>query len=69
MLIGDVGGFSTTPTAGEGTLTHFLYVSLVFFQVETVPRTYLFKIEQYHLAVLNSPQEEAYKHLLRGLLV
>ena len=27
-----------------------------------------FKLGQYHLAPLNSPQEEAYKHLFEGLL-
>ena len=28
-LIDDVGGFSTIPAAGDGTLTHHLYMSLV----------------------------------------
>ena len=29
----------------------------------------LFEIGEYHLALLNSPQEEAYEHLFGGLLV
>ena len=65
-LSDDVVGFSTTPAAGEGILTH---VSLVSSQMETVSKTCLFKIGQYHLALLNSPQEEAYEHLFGGLLV
>ena len=67
-IIDDVVGFSTIPAAGDGTLTHHLYVSLVSSQMETVSKTYHFKIGQYHLALLNSPQEEAYKHLFGGLL-
>ena len=61
MLIGDVVGFSTTPSAGEGILTHLLYVSLVSSQMETVSKMCLFKIGQYHLALLNSPPREAYE--------
>ena len=62
-------GFSTIPAAGEGILTHLLYVLLVSSQMETVSKMCLFEIEQYHLALLNSPQEEANKHLFGGLLV
>ena len=60
-------GFSTAPPAGEGTLTHDLYVSLVSSQMETVSKMCPFKLGQYHLALLNSPKEEAYEHLFRGL--
>ena len=38
-LIDDVVGFSTFPAAGDGTLTHHLYVSLVSSQMETVSKT------------------------------
>ena len=41
-LIDDVAGLSTTPAAGEGILTHLLYVSLVSSRKETVPKTCLF---------------------------
>ena len=68
-LIDDLVGFSTIPAAVDGTLTHLLYVSLVSSQMETVSKTCLFKIGQYHLALLNSPQEEAYEHLFKALLV
>ena len=68
-LIDNVVGFSTIPAAGDGTLTHLLYVSLVSSQMETVSKMCLFKIGQYHLALLNSPQEKAYEHLLGHLLV
>ena len=61
-------GFSTAPVAGKGILTHLLYVSLVSSQMDTVSKTCLFKIGKYHLALLNSPWEEAYKHLFGGLL-
>ena len=67
-LIDDVVGFSTVPAAEDGALTHLLYVSLVSSQMETMSKTFLFKIGQYHLALLNSPQDEAYEHLFRGLL-
>ena len=67
-LIDDVVGFSTTPAAGDGTLTHPLYASLVSSHMKTVSKMCLFKIGQYHLALLNSPQE-AYDHLFRGLLL
>ena len=62
--------FSTFPAAGGGTLTHHLYVSLVSSQIETVSKTCHFKLllQQYCLALLNSPQEEAYEHLFTGLL-
>ena len=62
MLIDNVVGFSTIPPAGDGTLTHDLYVSLVSSQTETVSNMCHFKLGQYHLALLNSPCEEAYKH-------
>ena len=68
-LIGDVAGFSITPAGGEGILTHLLYMSLVSSQMETVSKMCLFKIGQYHLALHNSPQEEACEHLFGGLLV
>ena len=68
-LIDDMVGFSTIPAAREGILTHLLYVSLVSSQMETLSKMCLFEIGQYHLALLNSPQEEAYKHLFGGLLV
>ena len=45
------------------------FVSLVSSYMETVSKTCLFKIGQYHLALLNSSCEEAYEHLFRGLLV
>ena len=61
-------GFSTTPAAGEGILTHPLYVSLVSSKMEIVSKMCLFKLGQYHLALLNSPQVEAYKHIFGGLL-
>ena len=67
-LIDNVVGFSTVPPAGDGTLTHLLYVSLVSSQMETVYKARLFKIGQYCLALLNSPQEEAYEYLFGGLL-
>ena len=67
-LIDDVVGFSTIPAAGDGMLTHLLFVSLVSSQVETVSKPCLFKKGQYHLALLNSPQEKAYKHMFRDLL-
>ena len=68
-LIDDVVGFSTAPAAENGTLTHHLYVSLVSSQLETVSKACLFEIGQYHLALLNSPQEEAYEHPFGGLPV
>ena len=68
-LIGDVVALSTTPAAGEGILTHLLCVSLVSPKWETVSKMCLFKVGQYCLTLLNSPQEEAYKQLFRGLLV
>ena len=67
-LIDDVVGFSTIPAAGDGTLTYALYVSLVSSQMETVSKMCPFKIGQYHLALLNSPHEEAYEHLFGGFL-
>ena len=68
MLIDNVVGFSTVPAAGDGTLTHALYVSLVSSQMETVSKTCHLKLGQYHLALLNSPQGEAYEHLFGCLL-
>ena len=67
-LIDNVVGFSTAPVAREGILTHLLYVSLVSSQMDTVSKMCLLKIGKYHLALLNSPWEEAYKHLFGGLL-
>ena len=67
-LIDDVVAFTTIPAAGDGTLTHHLYVSMVSSQIETVSKMCHFKSGQYHLVLLNSPQEEAYEHLFRGLL-
>ena len=67
-LIDDVVDFSTIRPAGDGTLAHLLYVSLVSSQMETVSKTCHFKLEQYCLALLNSPEEEAYKLLFEGLL-
>ena len=61
-------GFSSIPAARNGALTYHLYVSLVSSQMETVSKACHFKLGQYHVALLNSPQEEAYKHLFRGLL-
>ena len=60
-------GFSIIPTAGDESLTHHLYVSLVSFQMERVSKMCHSKLGQYHLALLNSPQEEAYEHLFEGL--
>ena len=57
-LIDNVEGFCTTPAAGEGILTHLLYVSLVSSQEETVSKMCLFKIGQYDLALLNSPMKK-----------
>ena len=57
-LIDDVVGFSTIPVAGDGTLKHILYVSLVSSQMETVSKTCHFRLEQYHLALLNSPKKK-----------
>ena len=65
-LIDDVVGFCITPTAGEGILTHLLCVSLVSLLKETVSKTCLFKIGQYCLPLLNSPQEEAYEQLFKA---
>ena len=45
------------PAAGDGTLAHLLYVSLVSSQMETVSKTFLFKIGQYCLALLHSPRK------------
>ena len=68
-LICNVVGFSTIPAAGDGTLLHALYVALVSSHMKTAPKTCLFTIGQYCLALLTSPQEEAYEHLFRGLLI
>ena len=64
----DVVGFSTIPAAGDGTLTYHLHVSLVSSQMETVSKTCHFKLGDYCLALLNSPQKEAYEHLFKDLL-
>ena len=68
-LIDDVVGFSITPTAGEGILAHLLCVSSVSLLKGTVSKMCLFKIGEYNLAPLNSPQKEAYEQLVEGLLV
>ena len=60
-------GFPTITPAGDKSLTHHLYVSLVSSQMERVSKTCHFKLGQCHLALLNSPQEDAYEHLLKGL--
>ena len=57
-LIDDVVGFSTISAAGDGTLTHHLYVSLASSQMETVSKMCHFKLGQYHLALLNSPRKK-----------
>ena len=67
-LIDDVVGFSTFPAAGDGTLTHHFYVSLVSSQMETVSEMCHLKLGQYCLAQHNSPQEEAFGHLFKGFL-
>ena len=67
-LIDDVMGFSGVPLAGDGTLTHHLYVSLVSSQMETVSKMCQFIVGQYQLVLLNSPQEEAYEYLFKDLL-
>ena len=54
---------------GGGNLTHLLCVSLVSLLEETVSKTCLFRIGQYHLALLNSPQKEAYEYMFKGPLV
>ena len=60
--------FSTDPPAGDGTLTHDLYMSMVSSQMETVSKMCHFKLAQYCLALLNSPQEAAYEHRFGDLL-
>ena len=60
-------GFSTVPPAGDESLTHHLYVSLVSSQMERVSKMCHCKLGQYCLALLNSPLEEAYKHLFKNL--
>ena len=50
--------------AGDESQTHHLYVSLVSSQMERVSKMCHFKSGQYCLAL---PQEEAYKHLFKGL--
>ena len=63
-------GFSITPAAGKGILTYLLCVSLVsLLKGNCVQDVSLFKIEQYHLALLNSPHEEAYEYLSGSALV
>ena len=57
----DVVGFYTSPAAGCGNLTHILCVSLFSLIKETMSKTCLSKIGQYHLAQLNSPRKEAYE--------
>ena len=66
-LIHDVVGFSTIPPAWDECLTHHLYVSLVSSKLERVSKTCHYKLGQYPLALLNSPQKEAYEHLFEGL--
>ena len=60
-LIDDVVGFFISPTAGEGILTHLVCVSLVSLLEGTMSKMCLFKIGQYCLVQLNSPQKEAYE--------
>ena len=54
-------GFFITPTAGEGILTHLVCESLVSLLEETVSKMCLFKMGQYHLALFDSAQKEAYE--------
>ena len=54
-------GFFISQTAGGGSLTHLLCVSLVPLLKETVSKMCLFKIGQYCLGLLDSPQKEAYE--------
>ena len=54
-------GLFISPTAGEEILTHLVCVSLVSLLEETVSKMFLFKIGQYDLAPVNSPEKEAYK--------
>ena len=68
-IIGDVVGFAATTGAGEGILTHLLCVSLVSFLMGNWSKTCLFEVGQHHLALLTSPQGEAYEQLFGDLLV
>ena len=68
-LIDDVVDCSIPPMAEEGIVTYLLCVSLVSPLKETESKMCLFKIGQYHLALLTSPHEEAYEQLFKGLLV
>ena len=61
-------GFSTFPAAADGTLTHHLYVSKVSSQTETVSKICHFKLGQYCLVLLISPQEQSSKYLSEGHL-
>ena len=60
--------WSTSLLSHQLGMEHRLYVSLVSSQMETVFKMSHFKLGQYHLALLNSPQKEAYEHLFKGLL-
>ena len=55
--------------AGEGILTLLSCVSLVSLLKESVSKKCHFKIGQYCLALLYSPQEEAYEQVFEGLQV
>ena len=61
-------GFSAIPPAGTGSLTHHLHVSLGSSQMERVSKRCHIKLGQDHHALVNSPQQEACKHLFEGLL-
>ena len=56
-LIGDVVGVFILPTAWNESLTLFFYVCEVYFLRKTMSKTCLFKIGQYHHALLNIPKE------------
>ena len=60
MLIGNVVSFSIIPPAGDESLAHHLYVSLVSSQIEGVSKTCNLKFGQYQLALL-------LQHLFEGL--
>ena len=68
-LIDNVVGFSTIPAAGDGTLTHHLYVSLVSSEMETVSKMCHFKLGQYRLALHNSPKKKPMNICLEAFLV
>ena len=65
-LIDDVADFFITPTAGEGILTHLVRVFLVLLLEETVSKMCVFKIGQYQLTLLNSPQMKPMNSFLKA---